>query len=223
VAQISRPVSIGGEAGSPAGVQRKPDCIVEADNMRQETLMSLRVFGGIGMHSLACQIIKEVTGALTTLALAVSLAIAGASVSLADDLSDGLDAYQARDFAAALKHFRKASEEGIADAQLHLGAMYFNGHGVAQDRDEAARWFHKAAVQGNFEAQYILGVLYWDGRGVVKDYVASYMWFNIASTNGNKSAETSVARIAANLSAPDISEAERRARVCLESNYQVCE
>lgn len=175
------------------------------------------------MHSLACQIIKEVTGALTTLALAVLLAIAVAPVSFADDLSDGFAAYQKRDFAAALEHFRKASEAGIADAQLHLGAMYFNGHGVAQDRDEAARWFHKAAVKGNLEAQYILGVLYWDGRGVAKDYVASYMWFNIASTNGNKSAETSVARIAANLSSPDISEAQRRAQLCIKSNYQDCE
>jgi len=174
------------------------------------------------MHSRACQVGK-IAGTLSTLALALSLAVAGASVSLADDYSDGLDAYQKREFSAALKHFRKAAEEENADAQLHLGAMYFNGHGVAQDRDEAARWFHKAAVHGNLEAQHILGVIYWDGRGVTRSYVSSYMWFNIASHNGSESAADSVRRIAAELSAPDISEAERRARACLESNYRNCD
>jgi TPR repeat protein len=175
------------------------------------------------MQSLAHQIVNELTSALSTLALALSLTLAGASVSVADEFSEGLDAYQARNFGEALQHFRKAAREGNADAELHVGAMYFNGHGVAQDRDEAARWFHKAAVHGNLEAQYILGVIYWDGRGVARDYVASYMWFNIASENGSKSAAESVGRIAANLSSPDISEAERRARRCLESDYQDCD
>jgi TPR repeat protein len=158
------------------------------------------------------------------LALVTWLITAGASAAASlDDLSQGLDAYQVRNFDEALKHFRQAAADGSSDAQLHLGAMHFNGHGVAQDRDEAARWFHKAAVQGNLEAQYILGVIYLDGRGVAKDYVSSYMWFNIASTNGSKSAAASGSRIAANLSSPDISEAERRARACLESKYQDCE
>lgn len=176
------------------------------------------------MQSFVRQILTSAGKAFAAVALAAALIAAGVSASVAaDDLAKGLDAYQARKFDEALKHFRQAAEEGSSDAQLHLGAMYFNGHGVTQDRDEAARWFHKAAVQGNLEAQYILGVIYWDGRGVAKDYVASYMWFNIASTNGSKSAEMSGSRIAASLSSPDISEAERRARACLESNYRNCE
>jgi len=175
------------------------------------------------MHSLVCQTLKGVTAALSMLALAVALAMAGVSVAHADDLSDGLAAYQKREFTAALKHLRQAAEDGNADAPLHLGAMYFNGHGVALNRDEAARWFHKAAVRGNLEAQHILGVIYWDGHGVTRDYVSSYMWFDIASQNGSKSAADSVRRIAANLSSPDISEAERRAQVCLQSNYRDCD
>jgi len=175
------------------------------------------------MLSLACQIAKHLASTLSTLALALSLAVGGLSVSLADEYSDGLDAYQKRDFSAALRHFRKAAEGENADAQLHLGAMYFNGHGVAQDRDEAARWFHKAAVRGNLEAQHILGVIYWDGRGVARNYVSSYMWFNIASHNGSESAADSVRRIAGKLSAPDILEAERRAQACLKSNYRNCD
>jgi TPR repeat protein len=216
-------VSIGEAWITRREIRAKQDPAVDAGNRRLRTIMSLRVFGGIGMCSLVCQTLKGAAAALRRLALAVSLAMAGTFAALADDLSDGLAAYQARDFATALKHFRKAAEEEAADAQLHLGAMYFNGHGVAQDRDEAARWFHKAALRGNLEAQHILGVIYWDGRGVTRNYVSSYMWFDIASQNGSKSAADSVRRIAANLSSPDISEAKRRAQACLASNYRNCD
>jgi TPR repeat protein len=158
------------------------------------------------------------------LALAVSLVVTGAATALANEhLSNGLDAYQARKYDEALKHFRHATDDGNAEAPFRLGAMYFNGHGVSQDRDEAARWFREAAVRGNREAQYILGVIYWDGRGVPTNRVLSYMWFNIASSNGSESAVASGGRIAASLSSPDIAEAERRARICLESHYQDCD
>lgn len=167
---------------------------------------------------------KRIAKAFAALGLATSLiAFAGTAALASEDLKEGLDAYQARDFKAALKPLRKAAEDGSAEAQFRLAAMYFNGHGVDQDRDEAARWFREAAIHGNREAQYILGVIYWDGRGVAKDHVSAYMWFNIASSNGDKSAAASGSRIAASLSSPDISEAERRARVCLESDYRNCD
>lgn len=175
------------------------------------------------MQSLVRQFLKS-AGKSFALGLAASLIAAGASVPVAaDDLAKGLEAYQMRDYDAALKHLSQAAEDENAEAQFRLGGMYFNGHGVDQDRDEAARWFRKAAVHGNREAQYILGVIYWDGRGVAKDHVSSYMWFNIASSNGDKGAAESGSRVAASLSSPDISEAERRARVCLESHYQNCD
>jgi TPR repeat protein len=176
------------------------------------------------MHSLARHIVKALASTLIAPALALSLVASAATAAApGDDLSKGLDAYQARRFDEALKHFRRAAEQGDAEAQLHLGAMYFNGHGVTQDRDVAAHWFHEAAVHGNLEAQYVLGVIYWDGRGVAKDYMSAYMWFNIASRNGSKSAEESVGRIASNLTSGDISKAERRARACMDSNYQNCQ
>lgn len=176
------------------------------------------------MQSLGGQILKTLTASFVVLALTGSLALGGAPVAAADDdLSAGLHAYQARNYEAALKHFRRATDEGNAEAPFRLGAMYFNGHGVTQDRDEAARWFREAALRGNREAQYILGVIYWDGRGVAKDYVSAYMWFNIAASNGSQNAVESGTRIAASLSSPDISEAERRARQCLESNYRNCD
>ncbi len=51
--------------------------------------------------------------------------------------------------AEALKWYRKAAEQGNADAQNNLGFMYLNGYGVPQDNVQAHMWFNLAAAQGN--------------------------------------------------------------------------
>ena len=38
-----------------------------------------------------------------------------------------------KDYAEANKWFRKAAEQGLADAQYNLGSAYCRGHGVKQD------------------------------------------------------------------------------------------
>jgi WD40 repeat protein len=45
--------------------------------------------------------------------------------------------------------YRKAAEQGNADAQYSLGFMYENGRGVPRDDTAAASWYQKAAEQGN--------------------------------------------------------------------------
>jgi len=64
------------------------------------------------------------------------------------------------------KWYRKAAEQGVADAQNDLGFMYENGQGVPQDYAEAVGWFRKAAEQGYANAQYNLGNMYRNGHGV---------------------------------------------------------
>ena len=61
-----------------------------------------------------------------------------------------------QDRAEAARWYRKAAEQGDADAQFNLGLMYHNGQGVPQDHAEAARWSRKAAEQRDAEAQNIL-------------------------------------------------------------------
>ena len=39
----------------------------------------------------------------------------------------------------AVNWFRKASEQGLAEAQYNLGIMYSNGEGVKQDKSEATK------------------------------------------------------------------------------------
>ena len=68
----------------------------------------------------------------------------------------GVEFYEQSNYAEAVKWFRKAAEQGHADAQYHLGWCYRKGEGVPQDTAEAVKWWRKAARQGNFRAQYWL-------------------------------------------------------------------
>lgn len=128
-----------------------------------------------------------------------------------------------RDYAEAVRWYRLAAEQGDASGQFGLGVIYFNGRGAPQDYAEAVRWFHLAAKQGLLPAQYNLGVSYAKGEGVPQNYVKAHMWSNIAGANGHDGADSIRDLIAAQMTPHDISEAQRRAGVCMESGYQNCD
>ena len=71
-----------------------------------------------------------------------------------------------QDYAQAAVWYRKAAEQGDADAQTIVGVMYVNGHGVSQDYAQALIWYRKAADQGNGRAQLGLGLMYANGHGL---------------------------------------------------------
>ena len=52
------------------------------------------------------------------------------------------------DYKAAVKWYRLAAAKGVALAQFNLGAMYDNGHGVAQDYVRAHMWYNISASNG---------------------------------------------------------------------------
>ena len=58
----------------------------------------------------------------------------------------------AQDFAAAVSWYRKAADQGLADAQTNLGVMYGNGTGVPQDYVQAHEWLNLGATSGNATA-----------------------------------------------------------------------
>ena len=128
-----------------------------------------------------------------------------------------------QDNVEALKWLQLAADQGYTPAQCTLGVKYEFGFGVPQDYAEALKWFRLAAGQVDAGAQNSLGVMYDNGNGVSQDYVGAHMWFNIASANGFEYAGKRRDEIAAKMTPPDISEAQRRARVCLASNYQDCD
>ena len=92
----------------------------------------------------------------------------------------------------AAKWYRKAAEQGNADAQYSLGFMYAHGKGVEKDEVEAARWYYKAAEQGNADAQYRLGLMYANGEGVEKDEAKAVQLFRKAAEQGCGDAQFNV-------------------------------
>ncbi len=128
------------------------------------------------------------------------------------------DAYERKDYEAALKECRPLAEQGDAAAQYNLGVMYYGGYGVPQDYAEAVRWYRKAAEQGNAPAQYNLGVMYHTGQGVPQDYVYAHMWYNVAvaSLPASGGAREMAAKnrdiVAKRMTPAQIAEAQRLAR-----------
>jgi uncharacterized protein len=128
-----------------------------------------------------------------------------------------------QDDAKAMTWFRKAAEQGLAEAQYNLGVMYDEGQGVTKDYAEAVKWWRKASEQGLAEAQGNLGAFYALGRSVLQDNVTAHMWINISSANGKKDSAEVRDLLAKEMTPADISEAQRRARVCMKSNYWNCD
>lgn len=143
--------------------------------------------------------------------------------SFAQDWYIGLAAYDSGDYATALREWEPLAEQGVAAAQTNLGVMYDKSQGVVQDSAEAVRWYRLAAEQGDAYAQTNLGYMYSNGRGVTQDYVLAHMWYNIAAANGNSYAALSRETVADRMTPTDVSEAQRRARVCVDSDYTDCD
>ena len=64
-----------------------------------------------------------------------------------------------------MRWFRLATQQGLAEAQHNLGAMYATGRGVEQDDVLAIHWFRLAAEHGLSLSQGALGFMYMRGQG----------------------------------------------------------
>ena len=103
------------------------------------------------------------------------------------------------DYTEAVKWYRKAAEQGDANAQGLLAQCYKDGSGVEQDYYKAAKWYCKAAEQGNDCAQLNLGEFYEYGLGVEQNYDEAVKWYQIAGEQGepgcDQYAEVAINRI----------------------------
>ena len=103
------------------------------------------------------------------------------SSSVFADFQAGMDAYQAGDYATALKEFRPLAEQGDADAQFNLGVMYEDGQGVTQDYKKALKWYRLAAEQGDATAWHQLGVMHHYGWGVKTNYKEALRFYRLGA------------------------------------------
>jgi TPR repeat protein len=69
---------------------------------------------------------------------------------------------------------------GDADAQYHLGRMYFEGAGGIKDTRQAARWLQLAANKGQYQAQAVLGAMLFKGEAVPRQAARGLMWLTLA-------------------------------------------
>lgn len=106
----------------------------------------------------------------------------------------GVEAWERGDFKSAIDRWRRAANDGNADAQFNLGQAYKTGRGVPQDLKQAEEWYRRAALQGHEQAESNYGLALFDNgkrseavpwleRGVARgdaraQYVYGVMLFN---------------------------------------------
>lgn len=96
----------------------------------------------------------------TVLSLALPLLAASMLAAPAHaDVKDGVDAWQAGNYAAAVAEWRPLALTGDADAQFNLGQAYKLGRGVPADLVQAEAWYRRAAKQGHLQAEDNLGLV----------------------------------------------------------------
>ena len=138
----------------------------------------------------------------------------------AGPLEDARAAFVKGDYAQAFPLYRKAADQGNAEAQLFVGLMYRDGQGVPQDYAQAIVWFLKVAVLADDAAnppglidlaQLNLGRMYRDGHGVPQDYLRAHMWLNLAASHAGLG-RNERDDLAAKMTPDQIAEAQRMAR-----------
>jgi TPR repeat protein len=88
------------------------------------------------------------------------------------------------DFVGALECYRRAAEQGNAEATYNLGYAYLQGEGVAQDVDTGLGWLRRAAEMGAPQMQYELGVLLSEGTLTAPDCAEAAHWYRRAADQG---------------------------------------
>lgn len=90
------------------------------------------------------------------------------------------------DWSKALIWFRRAAEQGDAEAQSELGTIYMYGRpGVSRNETEAVDWLRKAADQGETSAQDELGLAYECGRGTQTSTIEAAKLYRLAADHGD--------------------------------------
>lgn len=100
-----------------------------------------------------------------------------------------------KSYEKAMEWYKKAANQGHAEAQCSLGYMYSRGIGIQQDYKKAAEWYEKAADQGHAKGLFNLGSMYYNGRGVPKDIEKAKTLFDRAAKKGDKDAKTILTKL----------------------------
>ena len=159
---------------------------------------------------------------LLTICCIVATLLLGSTEGWGADFQKGMNAYRSGDYPTAFRELEPLAEQGYADAQFYLGAMYYLGIGASQNYKNAFKWFKLAAKQGNAPAQSNLGVMYAVGEGVIQDNVRAHMWANLSALNGNENGAKLRYSLAKKMNPSQVAEAQKLALECVKKNYKGC-
>jgi hypothetical protein len=79
--------------------------------------------------------------------------------AMAAAVSEGLRAFQSKDYTTAFRTWLPLAEAGNRDAQFFVGGLYMDGAGVPEDQVRAHAWWPLAADQGHSRASAFLEVI----------------------------------------------------------------
>ena len=79
--------------------------------------------------------------------------------AMAAAVSEGLRAFQGKDYTTALRTWLPLAEAGNRDAQFFVGGLYMDGAGVTEDQVRAHAWWRLSADQGHSRASEFLEVI----------------------------------------------------------------
>ncbi len=92
--------------------------------------------------------------------------VAQFSLGVMYDFGEGVP----EDDAEAVRWYRKAADQGLAQAQHNLGTLYANGEGVPQDHVIALMWLILSRAGGDERAQSLLASI---GRRATGEQIAT--------------------------------------------------
>jgi len=108
-------------------------------------------------------------------------------VRVADGYRTGIkSAGVKRDFARAMRLYKKAANRGHPAAQFGIGRMYLSGQGTKKNPSLGLRWINLSARKNYPAALALLGDLYWKGKYVKKRKALGLMMYIVASKNTNE-------------------------------------
>ncbi len=107
---------------------------------------------------------------------------------VAADLDLGADAYEAGDYATAIREWQPLADEGNPMALYNFAVLYELGLGVNADRNQAADLYARAAEQGLADAQYEIGNLHMNGFYGSRDRDEAIAWSQSATGQGHSDA-----------------------------------
>ena len=136
---------------------------------------------------------KRLGYAAMALAIALTAGIAVAQKLAAEEAFKKAEVLaQKKDYAAAMRLYRVAADQGHLESQNNVGMFYVMGMGVPKNVVEGEKWLRKAANAGHDVAQRNMGFLYLQGIGVPQDSAEAVRWLRKAADQGDEEARAAL-------------------------------